>query len=778
MADIRIDRYEVDVSADEQTFTITAVPSLTGAFVRIVGNTIKGSAGQTNSTGNMTPANLGCAAQLSATDTVTFYKQNANTVKMMIEVWSYVGAASGPYEFIVRGRGSIGLPNGLSSASTTVGGISDRNRVIPIYQGFQTTEGSNGDYEACTLALHINASNQAVFSRNNTGAGSTIVPYYAAVEFTGSTWTVGHGVDSSHDTMGTGGKQVTLNTDSTGVGGSTFDVVSWSNAMILEASMEGDGGGETGLADCMLVVDPATVSTQVDIRFGDNNARNDGTCYIHVLQCDDMVVNRYESNNHSENNGGATYGTDITVSGVNSSTPLNELAVEAFVSTTGTGTAWARGVLHFLLTSYNTVRNYVHRQGNNVMVRIGVADFSAMVGSGSGTDLTSNDALHGHVSEAPVLTVSMTLSLNDGLHAQNTETATLSSDYTLSSNGSQHSHSAENPTLSFGASLSANDGAHAKTSELPILSHEYQITSEPAAHNHISTSPSLQLRYGLLPNAGVHGHQSEQPALTNAIVIVLNDGQHIQVSEQPILDHQYNISPNGSLHNHGSETPTLTSSVLIAPNDGFNVHFVDNLSISPGIVLSAFDGNHPQTSDSPVLAQDFVLVTSASTISHTASAAFVSHKYGLSVENGRNAHTVDATVLVFGTTLTSYSANHAHDVGSTALWHQYEITPNKGMHDHFSAMPTLFYSISVLPNDGLHDHRATPPDLFTGTIPIEVLCFETMVQRSLYLSTKIEREINKENMVSPSLLFGSNIEPSIKAESFIEKNKNLKSRII
>lgn len=382
MADILVQRFEVNAT-NQSTQNITAVSSLNNAFVRIVGASIKGSGGPTGSTANAGPNAIACFAYLETTSRIRFETSAASAVKVMVEVWEYTGDPGGEYEFIVRDRGESLIFN-VSSDTENISGISDRNKCVPIYNGFTSNENSTSDYEATALAMHINASNQLVVSRGNNGGGGVHTARWVVVEFTGSAWRVGHAVDTSHDTIGTGGKSVTLNTDSTGTGGSTFDVTDWSTAMILDLSMGGDGGGETGLADCLIVADPGSTTTTVDIRMGDNNARNDDTVYVHVIQCDDLVVNRYENNNYSENNGGATYGATQTVSGANGSTPMSELALEWSCSTTGTGTAWARGCLTAELTSSTQFRSWVHRSGNNVMVRAGIVDFSGLTPSAGG----------------------------------------------------------------------------------------------------------------------------------------------------------------------------------------------------------------------------------------------------------------------------------------------------------------------------------------------------------------------------------------------------------
>lgn len=380
MADIRIDRYEVDVTNDAQTHSITDVGSLDSAFVRIVGASHKQSAGPIGSTSNANPSVAGCGVQITSTNQLTFYKNTSTQVKMMLEVWVYTGSSSGAYEFITRQRGSVAVSGTSNSAS--LNGLTDRNNVIPFFTGFETTESSTNDYEQTTFAAHVNTSGNIVFSRNNSGTTTTC--YYEAVEFTGSAWSVGHAVSTSHDTgndvdgdLSSTGNSVTMNTDSTGVGGSTFDVSDWSTATIIEASMEGDSS-ETGLSDILMVVRPKALTTEVRFSLDNSNSRNDGTSYAHILQCDDLSVYRNFLYNFTEGNN--SYNTVTWPSGAPTSGGTNVLGLEWFVSTSGEGTAHQRGSLHAQIrdNSGYEIRHWVHRSGNNVSSSYAVIDFSQL----------------------------------------------------------------------------------------------------------------------------------------------------------------------------------------------------------------------------------------------------------------------------------------------------------------------------------------------------------------------------------------------------------------
>lgn len=471
MADIRIDRYEVDVASNGQTQAITDVGSLSSAFVRLVGSSIKASGGPTGSGGNSAPTVVGCGVQLTATNELTFYIPNTTARKIMVEVWSYTGSPGGAYEFISRQRGSVTISSGLSN-SVALAGLGSRNNVVPFYTGWSSTEGANNDFHSAVFAAHVNASNDLVFSRNNADA-PTHVAYYDAVEFTGSGWRVGHGVSSAHDTGndvdGTGGETITLNTDSTGAGGSAFDTTDWGTAMVVEGTMEGDSG-ETGLSDCQMVFRPETDTSQIRCTLDNTSSRNDGTAYCHVIQCDDLVVSRDFTYNFAEGTGGANYGSPLSVpAGTNASTPLTEAALEWFVCTSGEGTAWARGCLVAQLTAMTGtgIQHWVHRSGNNVSASYAIADFSAMVDAGGTTNYDetasatanatagANGTYAVNYQETASATASAAASATESYALDFSETASASANVTA---GAQQSYQRDYPET---ASASANATASA-----------------------------------------------------------------------------------------------------------------------------------------------------------------------------------------------------------------------------------------------------------------------------------------------------------------------------
>jgi hypothetical protein len=347
LSDIRVDKYEANISGTSGTITIDDVGSTTSAFIRITGPTRQNSAGPTGNTGTVNPNDVSVRLEITGTATVSYTRDTTAEIKVMFEVWVYVGDPGGPYEFISRQRGTVTVSGASGQAAIT--GMTDRNQSIPFYNGFTTTITSNADYEGVTLAVIINASNQVVFSRNN--STGSVTAQYDVVEFVGEEWSVGVARSAAHDANGTafsGGEVVTMVTDSTGVGGSTFDVNNWEQAMIIQGTMEGDTA-ENGLSDTMIYIVPGSTTTQVRFTLDNTVSRNDGVAYAHVLRARQLRVTRTTA---GISEGDGVPGVDLPPPfGVRGWAPLEELSLEWFPGTSGEGTAFARGSVHGILST-------------------------------------------------------------------------------------------------------------------------------------------------------------------------------------------------------------------------------------------------------------------------------------------------------------------------------------------------------------------------------------------------------------------------------------------
>lgn len=375
---IKVESFDQDVTSDGSTFTLTNdVGATSSAFIKLNTGTRKSSAGPTGSTGNTAP-NVGTVGLvLTNTNEVTVHRADPTAVKVMGEVWRYEGPSGGSHEFIVRKRLSLSLTG--TSASTAISGVSNVDKVIPFVTGYTVNDTSVSNWNAATIAAHMDDSGNLVVSRNNSGTAATV--YVDVVEFTGSAWTVCHGYSASHDASD---ETVTLNTDSDGQGGSTCDVSDWGTATIIEATMEGDTA-ETGLSDTLAMVTPGANTTSVVFDFHqDSNAANDGAAYIHVLQNDDLVVHRASNADIAEGNG--SYGTASWPAGASTAASLDSLSLEWFSDTSGVGTAHMRGGLYARITdAAGTIQHWIHRSGNTVGVEYGVVELAGLLYSDATT---------------------------------------------------------------------------------------------------------------------------------------------------------------------------------------------------------------------------------------------------------------------------------------------------------------------------------------------------------------------------------------------------------
>ena len=373
MGVIKIESFDVDATTpSSSTHTLTTdVGSLNSAFLRRT-TSIDKQSGPVGNTGNINPNQACGAAYLSATNQISFRQNLTQNQKMIGEVWRYTGAAAGPDEFIVRGRYTVTLNDGSTTGSTSVSGISNRDKCIPFWTGSTHTASSTSDFNSATVSVFIDGSDNIQCQRG--ASTGTMVVYVTVVEFVGVNWAVGHGRSLSHDSAQ---ETISLNTASTATGGSTFNVGSWLNAMIIEGSLEGDTG-ELGIADNIGVWFPGNTNQATFSSLSESAARNDGGAYCHVLTHPGIVVNRDNNTNISEGN--SSYVTQAFPAASSSTESLDELSMEWFTDTTGTGTAHARGRLSAEIITPSSFRHWVHRSGNNVRADWGIAQVAGISG--------------------------------------------------------------------------------------------------------------------------------------------------------------------------------------------------------------------------------------------------------------------------------------------------------------------------------------------------------------------------------------------------------------
>lgn len=405
MGDIVVQRGISDIGvAGGSSSAFTAVDSLASTFEVNTCNQYSHS-GDIASGANLEADDMSGALELTAVDTLSFSRVSGSkgaSMRFAWELWSYTGAPGGVNEFIVRSRNTVSMAtaaDGTASLDTTPTNI---DRCIPFITGVSSTVTVNGeDHLTCTA--YINDAGTLVVERGGgDGAGTTTVQV-VVVEFTGSNWSVGHG-RATGQTGDTG--NITLNTDSDGVGGSTFDVSDWSTAFItgyLQITNNAEGLAHQAIR---WLEGPST--TQVSWAYdGGHNATSD--YMVHVLKHPDMTVTRYNTTGSA-----VTQNIDITSASL---TDLAAAAVRGYAQTSGTGDALGRGWRNFRLTSLTNVESWCHRTGNTMQHQTQVIDLSGIVSAGGTTydedisgavdlaeSLGSSALISGSTSEAVELT--------------------------------------------------------------------------------------------------------------------------------------------------------------------------------------------------------------------------------------------------------------------------------------------------------------------------------------------------------------------------------------
>lgn len=326
-------------------------------------NNQRSHAGSITSSGNMEGDDMGGTIELTGPLGLTFDRiatSLAQDMRFSWELWEYVGPDAGPNEFLVRHRETAVMATAAGVTVTLDNAPTDRNRCIPFITGVTTTVTSNGeDHLTCTA--YINDSGELVIERGGgDGAGTTTVQV-VVVEFTGSNWSVGHGrVTGQNGDTGT----ITLNTDSDGAGGSTFNVPSWAQAAIF-----GDhrvSSNHEGLAHQAVRYLDGAATSEVDWAFNSGHAAT-GDHVVHVLAHPDMNVTRYAPGESA-----ALYtNIDISSAGL---TSLEQSAIDGHCQTSGTGDALGRGWRNYDIETLTNARHWCHRSGNTMVHEVQVID--------------------------------------------------------------------------------------------------------------------------------------------------------------------------------------------------------------------------------------------------------------------------------------------------------------------------------------------------------------------------------------------------------------------
>jgi hypothetical protein len=378
-ADFRVQHLQDDIgNSGGSNTSFTAVNSLNSA-VALANNNRKSNAGPNSSSGNFNADDLSGARVLTATNTLSYFRQSgsdASDMRFNSSIWEYVGPIGGNNEMIVRGRYAVTLNGGTNSTTTALSGVSNANKCIPFITGIRTTASSAGADSGTAVAYLENATTLRVQKGTNS---NTVVVYVTVVEFTGSNWTVLHG--DSGDTSADSGT-ITLRNGSDGTGTAT-NVSNWSNAVIF-TQHRGDNtqnGTNEAIADNWPLAEPGSNNQRVNWTFDANHDSN-GTNrqFVHVLSNPNLSVSRYQD---TSNSGGETL-INISSAGLSS---VNEALIVGSSTTSGGGTAYARGWRNYYFNSTTQAAHWSHRSGNSMNHEIQIVDLSGLTTTVSGPEI-------------------------------------------------------------------------------------------------------------------------------------------------------------------------------------------------------------------------------------------------------------------------------------------------------------------------------------------------------------------------------------------------------
>ncbi|WP_296381758.1 choice-of-anchor D domain-containing protein [Winogradskyella sp.] len=368
-ADFNVQHVQNDVGNTGGTNTsFTAVSSLNNA-IALANNNRKVTAGINGTASNLAADDLSGARVLTGTGTLSYYRESGSSssnTRFNTSIWEYIGAPGGSNEMITIGRYAVSLDGAANSVTEIISGISNVNDCIPFITGILTNDGTAGADTGTAIAYLENATTLRVEKGSNT---NNITVYVTLVEFTGSNWTVLHG-DSGNVSADTGSITIRNNSDGTGT---ATDVSAWSEAIIF-SHHRGDNtasGVNEAIEDNWPQMDPGSNNQTVDWAFQSGHLSN-GTNrqFVHVLSNSGLSVTRFSAN--TSNTAGES---TIDISSA-SLTNTSEALIIGSSTSTGGGTAYARGWRNYYFNSTTQAAHWSHRSGNTMSHEIQIVDLS------------------------------------------------------------------------------------------------------------------------------------------------------------------------------------------------------------------------------------------------------------------------------------------------------------------------------------------------------------------------------------------------------------------
>jgi len=361
---IKIQHGESTFTGLTDNTTITTV-DLTKAFVVNLNNRYMGG-GPVGDSGNQDVAEMSGSIEILNSTTVVAKKQLAT--KSQTIPWAileYTGTASGLDEFIVRGTYELDLSS--ESQTQAVSGISNIDNCVPFITGVHSNSTVDGADSGTAMAWMTNGTLNV---KRGSASNNTVKVFVSVVEFTGSNWSIGHGLVKDNSDTG----DINLRTAADGLGGTSKSVTTWDKAFIVHQFKANNANGvDDAISDTSAVYYPKDLST-VTFKFHSDHVDSitsgddSGNHLVHIVEHTDISVTR-----HVINDAGAI-STDLDISTAGLSDLGQSLPILSRNSS-GNGTAYGRGWGNIKLNSLTQANVWAHRTGNTVQSRAQIINF-------------------------------------------------------------------------------------------------------------------------------------------------------------------------------------------------------------------------------------------------------------------------------------------------------------------------------------------------------------------------------------------------------------------
>ena len=221
---------------------------------------------------------------------------------------------------------------------------------------------------------------------------------------------------------------------------------------------------------------------------------------------------------------------------------------------------------------------------------------------GSSTDLTVQEALHGHNADSLTFSMATYLSVAESLHGHAAESLT------LGTTGS--------------ANLIVQEAAHAHIADGVTLTTQWLLAIAEALHSHAADNVALSLQTALSVLEALHGHSADNLTLgvTGATNLVIADATSGHAADNLAFSLNTLLAVFDAIHAHAADALTLDTSdaTSLTVQDSTHGHGADSLTLSLDTWLAIVEATHGHTADSPTLSTSTALLIAEALHAHYA----------------------------------------------------------------------------------------------------------------------------------------------------------------